>query len=73
VADAGLADAGGGPGRPTRQPLLLAPHLSWLGSPVDHVAVSPDVAVLRYGVGADIGSDHLPVIVEVRLPGPGRR
>ena len=69
VTSAGLVDAGGGSlAWPTRQPLLLAPYLSFLGSPVDHVLVSPGVAVLRYGVGPDIGSDHLPIIAEVRLP-----
>lgn len=42
--------------------------IHWLGSPVDHVAVTPDIARQSYAVGPDIGSDHLPVIVDLDLP-----
>ena len=62
----GLRDAaGGGLSWPTRQPLLLAPWLSWLGAPVDHVTVSPEIEVARYTVGPHVGSDHLPVIADL--------
>lgn len=65
----GLRDAsGGGPRRPTRQPRLLAPYLSWLGAPVDHLLVSAGVAVEAFAVGRDVWSDHLPVIADLALP-----
>ena len=60
--------AGKGPRWPTRQPLLLAPYLSWLGAPVDHVLASPDIAVDGFGLGRHVESDHLPVIAELRVP-----
>ncbi|WP_420333508.1 endonuclease/exonuclease/phosphatase family protein [Roseibium sp.] len=44
-------------------------RLYWiLGSPVDQFAVSEDVKVLNVSTGPDIGSDHLPLIVEIELP-----
>jgi endonuclease/exonuclease/phosphatase (EEP) superfamily protein YafD len=74
LAASGLADARGGRApRPTRQPLPGVPALALLGSPVDHVAVSPAVATAGYAVGPDVGSDHLPVLVDLLLPPPGGR
>lgn len=47
-------------------------RLHWiLGSPVDQFAVSEGVKVLNVSTGPDIGSDHLPLIVELELPSPG--
>ncbi|MEM8700342.1 MAG: endonuclease/exonuclease/phosphatase family protein [Pseudomonadota bacterium] len=44
-------------------------RLYWiLGSPVDQFAVSDDIRVLSVSTGPDIGSDHLPLIVEIQLP-----
>lgn len=44
-------------------------RLYWiLGSPVDQFAVSDDIRVLSVSTGPDIGSDHLPLIVEIELP-----
>ena len=57
--------AGGGLRRPTRQPMLLPPHLAWLGAPVDHVLVSPQLAVAAFEVGRYVFSDHLPVIADL--------
>ena len=34
--------------------------------PIDHVLTSPGLAVARYETGRPIGSDHLPVIVEIQ-------
>jgi len=39
-----------------------------LALPVDHVLVSPEVCVERAEVGPSIGSDHRPVIAQLRLP-----
>lgn len=36
--------------------------------PIDHCLVSPDVSVLQRRLGPNVGSDHLPVIAELRLP-----
>lgn len=38
------------------------------GSPVDHILVSRNIEVKRFEVGPDIGSDHFPVIADLRLP-----
>ena len=70
-ATAALRDAGGTLRQATRQPMLLAPHLAWLGAPVDHVLVSPDIGVGSFAVGPYVHSDHLPVIADLLLPGPG--
>ncbi len=48
---------------PTRLPLF--------GIPIDHVLHSPEITVVHRKVGADIGSDHLPVIVEFSLENGG--
>ena len=43
-------------------------HYSVLGLPLDHVLVSPEIEVVSFRVGSDIGSDHLPIIVELYVP-----
>jgi endonuclease/exonuclease/phosphatase (EEP) superfamily protein YafD len=49
-------------------------HPTWpagdalLRIPIDHVLVSPDVRVDAVRVGAPIGSDHLPLTVDLRVP-----
>ena len=66
-----LHDAGGGGLRePTRQPMLAAPLLAWLGAPVDHVLVSHDITADRFAVGHSVYSDHLPVIADLRVDPP---
>lgn len=35
---------------------------------IDHVFVSPQIRVLSVRAGADVGSDHLPLIAELELP-----
>lgn len=58
--------------RDARQGFGLAP--TWprnnplLRIPIDYVLVSSGVAVLSHRIGASIGSDHFPVLVDVRLP-----
>lgn len=71
AATAELRDAGGTLRQATRQPMLLPPHLAWLGAPVDHVLVSPDIGVAGFAVGPYVHSDHLPVIADLVLPSPG--
>lgn len=45
---------------------------TWLplsaGLPIDHIMVSPDVSVIDYEIGPDVGSDHRPVFAIVRVP-----
>jgi vancomycin resistance protein VanJ len=39
---------------------------------IDHILASPEWSILRCWVGPDLGSDHLPLIVEVVLSDPPR-
>ncbi len=60
----GLRDSGLGQGwRPT-----WPTALGWAGIPIDHVMVSPKIEVRRHALGPDLGSDHRPLLVELRLP-----
>ncbi|MEO1019258.1 MAG: endonuclease/exonuclease/phosphatase family protein [Pseudomonadota bacterium] len=52
---------------PTRHPRGF-PELFLLGVTIDHIAVSPDIAVLSSDVGPEMGSDHRPVCATLRLP-----
>lgn len=38
------------------------------GTPIDHIAVSRSVGVADLFTGPDFGSDHLPVVADLRLP-----
>ena len=49
---------------PTYRPALYVP--------IDHCLVSPEIKVTRFSTGAQIGSDHLPVVVAVEIPEPSR-
>ncbi|MBN9673603.1 endonuclease/exonuclease/phosphatase family protein [Roseibium aggregatum] len=44
--------------------------LTILGAPVDQFVVSPDLAVAGVSLGPDIGSDHVPLIVEIDPTAP---
>ena len=39
-----------------------------LGTPIDHFAVSGGIAVADLFTGPDFGSDHLPVVADLKLP-----
>jgi endonuclease/exonuclease/phosphatase (EEP) superfamily protein YafD len=41
--------------------------------PIDHLLVSPGIAVENFTIGPPTGSDHLPVIADVRLPAPAAK
>jgi endonuclease/exonuclease/phosphatase (EEP) superfamily protein YafD len=43
-------------------------RIGYFGSTIDHVAVSPQLSVTGWQRGSDIGSNHLPVIVDLALP-----
>jgi endonuclease/exonuclease/phosphatase (EEP) superfamily protein YafD len=51
----------------TRFSMRLA-RFGYFGSTIDHVAVSPQIRVTGWKRGSDIGSNHLPVIVDLALP-----
>lgn len=38
------------------------------GTPIDHVAVSRGIAVAGFATGPDFGSDHRPVVADLKLP-----
>lgn len=66
VLKAGLVDARKGfgvvPTWPTQ--MLLKP----LMIPIDHCLVSPDIEVVSIKASRNIGSDHLPLMVELAIP-----
>lgn len=39
-------------------------HLPWLRIPIDHALVSSEVVITDRRVGREVGSDHLPIVVE---------
>ncbi|WP_422037392.1 endonuclease/exonuclease/phosphatase family protein [Roseibium sp.] len=62
----GTAYPGGWP-RTTR--FFFDHRLRWiLGAPVDQFAVSDDIKVRSVSTGPHVGSDHLPLIIEIELP-----
>lgn len=69
VKTSGLVDAAG-TGWPASTRFSRRPFLKRFafGSPVDHILVSRNIEVKRFEIGPDIGSDHFPVIADLRLP-----
>jgi endonuclease/exonuclease/phosphatase (EEP) superfamily protein YafD len=66
VKQSGLTDSFRGSGY---QPTWPAP-LAMLGIPLDHCLVSPELAVVDRRRGPHVGSDHLPLLIEIQLPRP---
>lgn len=44
----------------------------WLMIPIDHCLVSEDIRIIKARTGERIGSDHLPLIIEMEIPTHGR-
>jgi endonuclease/exonuclease/phosphatase (EEP) superfamily protein YafD len=38
------------------------------GTPIDHIAVSRGIGAVAFFTGPDFGSDHLPVVADLKLP-----
>ncbi|MBM3643154.1 MAG: endonuclease/exonuclease/phosphatase family protein [Alphaproteobacteria bacterium] len=69
LAQSGLRDAIRGPQERPHPPFATWPTRAgaW-GIAIDHVLVGPGLATSEVRRGPDIGSDHFPVIVDLRLP-----
>jgi endonuclease/exonuclease/phosphatase (EEP) superfamily protein YafD len=65
VRDTNLRDARKGFGLLPTWPA----DLPWVGVPIDHCLVSSELAVVRMRTGPHIGSDHFPLIIDLRVPG----
>jgi endonuclease/exonuclease/phosphatase (EEP) superfamily protein YafD len=66
VEQSGLASVREGFGVLPTWPTFMGPN--WMMLPIDHCLVSADIRVVTASVGDRIGSDHLPLIVELELP-----
>lgn len=42
--------------------------LTWMGTPIDRVVLSPNVGLVEAATGPKFGSNHLPVVVRLSLP-----
>ncbi len=67
IERSGLRDSRAGFGVHATFPANAATDL--LRIPIDHVLISPGIGVRTRRVERDVGSDHLPVLVELVLPG----
>ena len=66
VGQSGLRSVRDGFGILASWPTFMGPK--WMMIPIDHCFVSNDIQVVSVTVGERIGSDHLPLIVELELP-----
>lgn len=64
----GLLDASLGRGHFPTWPAFLP---VFLRIPIDHVLHTPDIEIVAMSTGSRVGSDHLPVVVDFRLPASG--
>ena len=57
------------PSWPTGKPYRSLPHwlMPLLAIPIDHGLVSPELVVANVQVGPNVGSDHLPVVIDLSL------
>jgi endonuclease/exonuclease/phosphatase (EEP) superfamily protein YafD len=65
--ESGLVNARKGFGILPTFPALIYPA----AVPIDHVLCDPDIAVGDCRLGPRVGSDHLPLIVDLVVPAPG--
>lgn len=65
LEQAGLTNVARGRGYTATWPAVLGP----LGIPIDHVLLSPGLHAQQFRSGASFGSDHLPIVADVALPG----
>jgi endonuclease/exonuclease/phosphatase (EEP) superfamily protein YafD len=72
VARSGLRDSRLGFGVQASFP-AAGGWLTALRIPIDHALVSPDIAVTARRVERDVGSDHLPVVLDLAIPRLARR
>jgi endonuclease/exonuclease/phosphatase (EEP) superfamily protein YafD len=72
VARSGLRDSRHGFGVGASFP-AAGGWLTALRIPIDHALISPDIAVTARRVERDVGSDHLPVVLDLAIPRPARR
>lgn len=66
LAAAGLRNAAAGRGHIATWPTFFWP----VQIPIDHVLIKGPVAVTSVRRGPDVGSDHYPIIADLRLPDP---
>ena len=66
IAQSGMISVREGFGVLPTWPTFLGPK--WMMLPIDHCLVSHDIRVVSATVGSRMGSDHLPLIVELELP-----
>ncbi|MEJ7618880.1 MAG: endonuclease/exonuclease/phosphatase family protein [Pyrinomonadaceae bacterium] len=67
LENTGMVNARRGAGALPSWPTHLPPFMRL---PIDHCFVSPEMTVAGIRTGRDIGSDHLPLIVDVAVPIP---
>jgi endonuclease/exonuclease/phosphatase (EEP) superfamily protein YafD len=67
VRESGLTDSSKGRGIHATWPAGLFP----LRIPIDHCLLSPEIGVINKMTGNNVGSDHLPVVVDLQLPAKG--
>lgn len=46
----------------------INPQLAIFSAPIDHCLISSDIKVKNFRLGKHLGSDHLPIIVELLIP-----
>lgn len=67
IANSGLQNARQGFGiLPTQSNYF--PQIPWLAIPLDHFLVSQNILVTNMETGRNIGSDHLPIMMDILVP-----